>query len=276
MAKGNYTNVNIMFWNLKQNDATFPLIAELIRQFEVVIFVFAEFPADNEFKLQSKIPDGYRFQELPTNKSKIKFIYSSRVSMSALGEVPQGRGMMLTVCPKDYETFNLVGCHLLDPVNHLDDDRYEFARNLSEFIRECEKRVDNNRTIVIGDFNMNPFEKGMVAVFALNAVMDWHVALRNSRKYKNIEYPFFFNPMWFFMGHPIHKNGTIYYHGSHSISYYWNLYDQVLIRPSLMRRFSHDDLKIVTQAGNASLLTKSKLVNKKFSDHLPLLITLKI
>lgn len=270
------TNVNLMFWNIHKNENAFPFIAEAIRQYEVDIFVLAEMPDDINYRLQAQIPDEYAFQELSTDKVKVRFIHNSRVSMFAIGDVPLGRGAMLSVYVDGADPFNLVGCHLFDPINNDKGDKYNFARDFSIFIREKEVLLSNHKTIVIGDFNMNPFEEGMAAAYGFNAVMDKRVALKGYRKYKNIEYPFFFNPMWLFLGHPTHTNGTIYHNDGKGVVYYWNIYDQVLIRPQLIDGFNHDDLKIITKIGDSNLLTKNKLVNRGVSDHLPLFLTLKI
>lgn len=276
MRMSDKTNINFMFWNIHKNEDAFPFIAEAIRQYEVDIFVLAEMPDNINYRLQAQIPDGYDFQELSTDKAKVRFVHSSRVFMSVIGDVPLGRGTMLSVRVDGADPFNLVGCHLFDPINNDPRDNYNFARDFSIFIRKNEVLLDNHKTIVIGDFNMNPFEDGMAAAYGFNAVMDKQIALRGCRTHKEVEYPFFFNPMWFFLGHPTHVNGTIYHNDGKGVVYYWNIYDQVLIRPQLIGDFNHDDLKIVTQIGDANLLTKNHIVNKEVSDHLPLFLTLKI
>jgi hypothetical protein len=51
--------------------------------------------------------------------------------------------------------------------------------------------------VLVGDFNMNPFQEGVVAANGLNAVMARRVAARRrTRVVQEREYPFFYNPMW--------------------------------------------------------------------------------
>ncbi|AUD07460.1 hypothetical protein CWM47_24360 [Spirosoma pollinicola] len=58
--------------------------------------------------------------------------------------------------------------------------------------------------------------------------------------------------------------------------YEWNLFDQVLIRPSLVTNFVKNSLEIIKTDGVSSLVTKRNLPNQKtYSDHLPLFFTLK-
>lgn len=269
--------LKLMFWNIKGNEDTYPLIASYITQFDVDMCVLAEMPYGTTYRLQAKLPSGYTFQELPSDKAKIKYIYNQRIESKFIDDAPQGRGSMLSLKLNNGTQINLVGCHLLDSINHGASERCHFAQLFSAFISGHEAELNNDMTIVIGDFNMNPFEEGMAAAYAFNAVMDKSIAKRKPRKYKGKAYPYFFNPMWHFYGHPIHANGTIYYNSSNKGTlYYWNLYDQILLRASLCSSFRYDDIGIVKQIDKTNLLTNRGGINKDISDHLPIYINLKI
>lgn len=59
--------------------------------------------------------------------------------------------------------------------------------------------------------------------------------------------------------------------------YFWNLFDQVLLRPDLMERFSNDQLEILTTAAGTSLLSEDGRINAAAaSDHLPVLFRLNL
>ena len=48
----------------------------------------------------------------------------------------------------------------------------------------------------------------------------------------------FYNPMWNLLGDAQEPYGTYYYAGNgHPINTYWNIYDQVIIRPALRGTF---------------------------------------
>ena len=68
--------------------------------------------------------------------------------------------------------------------------------------------------------------------------------------------------------------GTYYYKGGH-ISYFWNTFDQILLRPSLLNYFKSEDISIISQIRDKSLLKNNK-IDKSFSDHLPIMIKLDI
>ena len=153
-------------------------------------------------------------------------------------------------------------------------------------IRMVERQSGHERTVLVGDLNMNPFETGIVDAHGLNAVMTRKLASRGARTVDAVAYPFFYNPMWSCFGDSTHEThppgsqaheppGTCYYPASESKWYYWNMFDQVLLRPALLPYFRNQDLKILVSDGATSLLTKEGLPNRKLaSDHLPLLFQL--
>jgi hypothetical protein len=136
----------------------------------------------------------------------------------------------------------------------------------SPVIRLAEKRAGHQRTILVGDLNMNPFDDAMVGAEGLNAVMTKELALRESRIVDKKEYPFFYNPMWGHFGDSSHEErppgypdhepaGSCYYPAGESRWYYWNMFDQVLIRPALVPHFHNRDLRILVTDGRLRFST---------------------
>lgn len=265
--------MNFMFWNIHRNNLLFPVIIELIDEYNLDVFILAEFPIDSQWKLT--LPPTHIFHSLANEKSKIKYIYNKRLIIKSLGDAPQMRGSMLSVTLNDVISFNLVGCHLVDPYNYDKIEQENRAGDFSEFVYNIEQKTNNNQTVVVGDFNMNPFDPGMARAKCFNSVMDKRIAQQGKRRYCDKDYPFFYNPMWYFLGHPNHLNGTIYYNHSEDLQYYWHIFDQVLIRPSLIDKFLMDSLKIIEKTPSTNLLTERGTVNHNISDHLPIFFTLK-
>jgi len=149
---------------------------------------------------------------------------------------------------------------------------------LSESIIEAEEKIGHSRTILVGDFNMNPFEVGIISAIGLHAVMCKHIAAKKNRVVQGKNYPFFYNPMWglFGDGSP-GPPGTYYYPRSEHAVFFWNMFDQVLIRPELINFFNNEDLKILNSDGKNSLVTEEGLPDvKKSSDHLPIVFKLNL
>jgi hypothetical protein len=149
---------------------------------------------------------------------------------------------------------------------------------LANDLKSAEQKIGHSRTILIGDLNMNPFEDGITSAIGLHAVNSKSVAIRNSRTVQGKEYQFFYNPMWglfgdFAAGPP----GTYYYSSSEQISLFWNIFDQVLIRPDLINEFDNSELTIITSDGEIEFLTPSGLPNANLlSDHLPIYFQLNL
>jgi hypothetical protein len=143
---------------------------------------------------------------------------------------------------------------------------------------EQETKVGHRNTVLVGDLNMNPFEKGLVSANGLNAVSSRQVASRGSRKVLSRQYPFFFNPMWGHFGdRPGHPLGSYYYERAEMVNYFWNVFDQVMVRPDIMDRCDGEGIKILTKVGDKSLLLDDGTPNSKdSSDHLPLLFEIEL
>ena len=82
----------------------------------------------------------------------------------------------------------------------------------------------------------------------------------------------FYNPMWRFFGERTLDGpaGTCYYWKAEDACTFWNIYDQVLIRPSLLDRFPDRALDVISEVGGNSLLREGIPHRERFSDHLPI------
>jgi hypothetical protein len=160
--------------------------------------------------------------------------------------------------------------------NWSDDDQVQGILRTSQTIREREKEY-GDRTILVGDLNMNPFEKGVVGAEGLHGVMTKRIAERQTRTVDGRERPFFYNPMWQFFGDASERPPGTYYFppGGRPIAFFWNLFDQVLIRPQLMHGLK--SVRIIDSIGGISLLdSEQKPDSANYSDHLPLLFQVEL
>lgn len=172
--------------------------------------------------------------------------------------------------------FLLTAVHMPSKLHFSEKSQISECINLANAIREVEEKLGHRKTVLVGDFNMNPFEYGVIAANGLHAVMTKDITLRRERMVQDKPYPFFYNPMW---GHWGDANetpaGTYYYEKAEHDVYFWNLFDQVMLRPDVLPFFRNDDLKILTACSGKSLMTDKGLPDKDGgSDHLPILFTL--
>jgi hypothetical protein len=118
---------------------------------------------------------------------------------------------------------------------------------------------------------MNPFDEGVIGAPALHAVMTRKLAERKERRVVGTSYRFLYNPMWGFFGdRTIGPPGTYYHRAATVGDLFWHMFDQVLLRPSLM--YLLRDLVILDQIDGESLLSHPVGLPRDAacSDHLPL------
>src|SRR6266851_361992 len=140
-----------------------------------------------------------------------------------------------------------------------------FAVNFSDTLANAEEAVNHNRTLLVGDLNMNPYEDGVVATRGLHAVMTREIARRPLRRVKFESNRYFYNPMWSHFGEKDAGHaGTYYYASPKTRADFWNIYDQVLLRSDLLPSFRNEDLEILHKDDetNVSFVTQEGYPDK--------------
>ena len=129
------------------------------------------------------------------------------------------------------------------------------------------------RTFIVGDFNANPFENACINADCFHALPNGIEAKKGFRTVSGISYTTFYNPMWNLFGDFESVSGSYFYNKNQMHLYQWNIYDQVIIRPDLIKGFVKNSLRIVKEIKGRSLLNKNGRPDKKISDHLPICFT---
>ena len=157
--------------------------------------------------------------------------------------------------------FMLVAVHLPSKLHATETDQLMVACDLARIVKELEIEHSIDKTVIIGDFNMAPFEPGMVSASGLHAMLDKDIVKKLTRTVRGKIYPYFYNPMWSRLG-DLSKGppGTFRYNKAVELNHVWHTYDQVIMRPPLMNCFSDDDLIVIDERG---------------SDHFPLFFNLR-
>ena len=149
---------------------------------------------------------------------------------------------------------------------------------LHDLVKQAEEKTHNcKNTIAIGDYNANPFEESCIsAAFMHSTPFYEEIVDKHTRTIQGKVYQKFYNPTWKFFGNKKAPYATYYYDNSGQMeNYCWNAFDQVLIRPTLMRAFDEENLKIITETQTHSLIDGGKPNKTAYSDHLPLFCVLK-
>jgi endonuclease/exonuclease/phosphatase family metal-dependent hydrolase len=168
--------------------------------------------------------------------------------------------------------FLLVGAHLLDRRRITTEaGRADRASQIAEEICRIEDKREHTRTVLIGDLNMNPYEAGVVGTRALHSVMTRDLTTAVAGLKERAQHRCFYNPMWARFGDgTVGPPGTYYWdNADEPTNHFWQMYDQVLVRPAMMQRVSR--VEILDHDGVESLLTANgRPRSGTVSDHLPI------
>ena len=272
-----------LFWNLNKKPLQ-SLIAKLVCEHDVDVLVFAECSISPDVLLQSINRSGRTYSYSPSDSCERIEIYT-RFSPEFSRPVLDGTYFTIrNITIPDQIDILLAAVHFPSKLYWNEANQALQSVHLAGKVRAAEDQVGHSRTILVGDLNMNPFEHGVVSANGLHAVMSRVIAMKQSRVVQGERYPFFYNPMWSLFGDaPQGPPGTYYYSTSTLVTYFWNMFDQLLVRPQLLSSFKNENLQLLTSAGNSkqasatSLLTKDGRPNSKTaSDHLPLLFSLEL
>lgn len=272
--------MNFLFWNIKKKDSFFDLICEIVKDHSIGVLMFAEFPEGRQENLERLLKNqdsSYHYLKPIKVPSKVEVF--TNLPSKEFKNISDGKRYSV----KRYHSkglnkdFNIILCHLISKVNNEEAEQENEARKLVREILKIEEHYENDLSIVCGDLNMNPFEKGLVYSDCFNAVMDKHIAQKRTRRVAGEDYKMFYNPMWCFMGDNGKGvvSGTMFYNPCKHVQYYWNIFDQVLICPDVIPYFVDRYLEIVTSSRSRSLLTDNHTLKSIYSDHLPIKFSLK-
>lgn len=273
--------MKIAFWNINKKDLS-DLLVEFVNENEIDILLLAEVDSDTVLSFlmkQNSINPNRIYDHIDDSKVNILSSYDSSIfeKQKLISNSP--RWIFFEINIPTIIKFNLVCVHFHSKVNWSEDSLALECVNLARDIEMLEKSNGIEETIVIGDFNMNPYESGLVAANGLHAMPDLkHISTRNgSRKIDGINYKYFYNPMWNFFGDNKQPIGTHYFREPGHVSREWNIYDQVIYRPSLSEFIDIEKIEIIYKIGGQSLITALNRPDKdNYSDHLPIKLEINI
>ncbi|MCS4324027.1 endonuclease/exonuclease/phosphatase family protein [Bacillus subtilis] len=261
--------MNCFFWNTAKKDVNNILI-DAIKNYDLDLVSLAEY--DDKYRedlirgIANKELDYYHIPQIGckrihlfTKNKPSKIEHLSETGYYTIKRIPHE-----TLGPLIFAFLHFPSKMYMDDFDHFQEST-EFRRELEKVELEC----NSTFSVIVGDFNMNPFEKGMMAAAALHAYPTRKEALKESRVIKGRRYNMFYNPMWNNFGDQESPTGTYYYRGgSHHYQIYWNIFDQVLVRPSLVPYLLPDNVKILNEINNNKLVDENGIPS--VSDHLPL------
>ena len=274
------TETSFLFWNVCRNETQRShqsmerVLADMAKQLDLDVLMLAESKALDASSLLARLQQATddHFSRVPIQCEKVQVFVrqSTRNPPHFSPKFDDDRFSCIQWISPDGHRNLLTVVHLPDKRNNsLDELKYRLHYWL-DIIRKQESAVDG-RSILVGDFNLNPFESPMTDAPLFNAVSSAKLAKRGSRTYQRISRPYFYNPMWNLLGDRAWPPGTYYRASPNAGEIHWNTLDQLLICPKLIDNFVGESLEVLTRSDQHSFTKKSHLPDEKaYSDHLPI------
>lgn len=137
----------------------------------------------------------------------------------------------------------------------------------------------SNRLFIVGDFNMNPFDLGMVQPTGFNAWNNRSTILADTVPHQSGAQRIYYNPCWTLLGDYVSSKtyqessrmgGTHYFNKAISKKYLWYMIDQIIMSRTLIEDFNSGSLRVIENSSYITELYKPKIDETKKLDHLPI------
>lgn len=259
--------MNCLFWNVNKqliNEA----IVNITIENNIEVLALAEYNDDIVDLKKRFISLKYELHEMPNLGSRITVLTKAKIS--SIERLIDKKHYTLFRIPHPKIGNIMFGfTHFFSKSMKDENDYTSKASRFIDIIERFEIVNASDNTIIAGDFNMNPFEKGMLQGGALHAFPSIIEANKLKHTLDEEDYKIFFNPMWKYLGGIDGVYGTYYTIPTHTYGLYWNIFDQVLYRAPLHNYF--EEIKIVTNIQGETILEENKIL---LSDHLPIKFSL--
>ena len=264
-----------LFWNTNKNDVD-EIICNLVIENEPTIMAFAEYEKSiKELVQKIEKETGRKYVEIEKLACRVKILIYEKLSQT-VSHCADHINYTIKILPYNSFSENHIVAFVHLP-SKMQDNREKNRYLLEQITSKIENLNSsrNRKAIILGDFNLNPYEDAMTYLTGGNAVSSKTVARKISRKDKKEdmkEYFFYYNPMWNFLGDNNNINGTYYYDKTVDHSRYWNTFDQFIVSPSLIEDIK--EIKIIKEVAGKCLFNKNGIPDKAISDHFPIYLKL--
>jgi exonuclease III len=261
----------IIFWNVNKKDLT-SLVCSIAKSTDADVVVLNENKVPRKEMLQAlqeNVSQDFYYPKVISSEKRFHcFCKNMKLDLSEVHDLSRTSVRNLNI---GQHRVLLALVHGVDIRNYDPATRQSRAQSLADDMKFVKEQQDTKKLILLGDFNMNPYDTGMNLAAGLNAMMTKSCVAKGSRKDGGKVYDFYYNPMWSLFGDNTDGPAGTVYDISNQGPYGWSMLDQVLINHSIVNLF--DNVKILTEAGTISLMNRKGHPNSKIaSDHFPILV----
>jgi exonuclease III len=265
--------VRIVFWNVNRTDLT-SLVCSLAKTTSADVIVLNENKVPSQTTLKMLHEEVSTEFFVPRAICEKRFHCFCRNRTLNLTEVHSGFRFSIRTLSVSSNPTLLALVHGVDIQNYDTEERQSFAQSLAGELQFAKENFRTNRLIVMGDFNMNPFDRGMNLAAGLNAMMTKACASVGTRRHLDKDYDLYYNPMWSLLGDLSDGPPGTIYNTSRRGPYGWSMLDQVILSHSVVGLFG--GVRIITTTDANSLLDRNgRPDSRNASDHLPVMLELR-
>ena len=266
------SDLSILFWNMHKKDLSETLL-QILEQHAPTVVLLCEYGGSEGQLLTTVNRKSIRYR-MDDSLGVSRMIALTTLRKSGLKRLRDEDRYSFWRVGNGQNRITLCGLHLHSGPNHDQKVRNQLLPRIRPDLATVENREGHDRTVLIGDMNLNPFDDMLMSSEGLHAISSLNEAKRGSRQVLRQERPYFYNPMWSHLGdRPIEPSGTYFWEKGSAMGYGWNMLDQTLFRPSVMDLYEDFEVEILTHAGDNSLVdVRGRPDSKSASDHLPIRI----
>jgi len=233
------------FWNTNRKNLD-NVICDIVTEFSCDVISIAEYGGNIKELIVQLNKDKLTYYKVDDIANQ-RVMIITKYKTSQIEDLYDAGYFTIKRIPHDALGMHIIAFVHLPSKLHVDDlTRFTTAQRLKSEIERIEEEQKCDRTIVIGDFNMNPYEAGMSGASALHCLSSREIVKKRHRTVLGKTHTMFYNPMWSFMGDVYLPDGSYFYDdSSQEVNYYWNIFDQVIIRPSLIEFFDPSTVKVL-------------------------------
>jgi hypothetical protein len=172
--------IRILYWNIHKKDLS-EAVSILANDLDADVIVLLEHPGDpgpTMLLLQQQVDPDFAVPSY----SNTRFVVFSRLPFPHFEEVFYSSRFSIRRFRHEGICALLAIIHGPDPINYDMDARTSFACEMMRDLRQAMKENQTTKVVIIGDFNLNPYDAAMNQATGFNAMMTKSCVAKGTRK----------------------------------------------------------------------------------------------
>jgi hypothetical protein len=274
----------LLIWNTKKRDLS-AAVARLVHVFRIDLVVLVEHGKDmsgSVVRNLNRVDESFR-----CTLDEPRFgVYLRDSSSGSIRPLPNPTGdsssrsrfrfVLLEFGQKGSMIVGMI--HGFDRRNHPieNGNHRRLFREFRQAAAFHEAIIGHSRSVLLGDFNANPFEESMTSADGLHALNCASVRGETSRRISPGQTETFFSNLSWAQYADLSNERPVAMHWFHrqgANELCWHMVDQIVVRPTVIPWIESDGVQILTRADSINLANKyGEPDGEKYSDHFPVLL----